>query len=810
VRRILLLARYLFVASSLLPTVIPAHASEPGTLPGTAVLLGDDDLSEQMAYGVARYFEGEAFLSADKRAAFWQPDFSSTSAYEKSVAPNRERFRRLIGAVEARSTVRDLEYVGGVGSPALVADHASFTVHAVRWPLFDGVHGEGLLLQPKGRILGRVVAIPDADQTPEEIAGLTPPGSGATAYARRLAENGCQVVVPVLIDRAATHSGNARLNRYTNQPHREWIYRQAFTFGRHIIGLEVQKISAAIDWLTTTNVEAGPRVPLGVAGWGEGGLLALYAAAVDTRIDVTLVSGYFDRRERIWTEPIYRNLHGLLREFGDAEIAQLVLPRTLIIEHARTPAVDGPPPALPGVSVRLGASAAPGRIITPVFADVADEFVRAQRLAGPLRDTLHFIYRDHELRVGAESDRTIGPMAESTLLAFIRRMAPDQKKLVAADPAPLPTRAPAVLANRQQRQVGELERHLQGLIPRSRAVRNEFLWQTPISTPEAWARSMEPFREIFWNDLNGRVAASDAPLNPRSRLLFDKPAWRGYEVTLELGQPGLFVWGYLLLPKDLKPGERRPVIVAQHGGGGVPAVVINEDPATNHAYKAYAVRLVERGFVVFAPHFPWRTSDRFFRVAERKANAVGMSAFAVIFEQHRRLLDWLGAQPFVDPQRIGFYGLSWGGKAAMRVPAVEQRYALSICAGDFNEWIWKSATTEWGNSYMYVPEYETLNFNLGMTFGHAEMAALIAPRAFMVERGHDDGVGIDEWVAFEYARVNRLYSRLKIPERTAIEFFNGGHEIRAVETFKFIHRQFNWPEPTLGPVTTKDSEHTNH
>ena len=130
----------------------------------------------------------------------------------------------------------------------------------------------------------------------------------------------------------------------------------------------------------------------------------------------------------------------------------------------------------------------------------------------------------------------------------------------------------------------------------------------------------------------------------------------------------------------------------------------------------------------------------------------------------------------------------------MRVPAVEQRYALSICSGDFNEWIWKSATTGWGNSYLYVPEYETLNFNLGMTFGHAEMAAMIAPRAFMVERGHDDGVGIDEWVAFEYAKVNRLYAKLRIPERTAIEYFNGPHTINGVGTFKFLHRHLNWPE----------------
>ena len=68
-------------------------------------------------------------------------------------------------------------------------------------------------------------------------------------------------------------------------------------------------------------------------------------------------------------------------------------------------------------------------------------------------------------------------------------------------------------------------------------------------------------------------------------------------------------------------------------------------------------------------------------------------------------------------------------------------------------------------------------FDLGNTFNYAEMAALIAPRPFMVERGHDDGVGLDEYVAFEYAKVRRLYARLGIADRTEIEFFAGGHEI---------------------------------
>jgi hypothetical protein len=65
----------------------------------------------------------------------------------------------------------------------------------------------------------------------------------------------------------------------------------------------------------------------------------------------------------------------------------------------------------------------------------------------------------------------------------------------------------------------------------------------------------------------------------------------------------------------------------------------------------------------------------------------------------------------------------------------------------------------------------------------------------MVERGHRDSVSLDEWVAYEYAKVRRHYAALGIPERTEIEFFDGVHEIHGVGTFRFLHRHLNWPEP---------------
>jgi hypothetical protein len=150
--------------------------------------------------------------------------------------------------------------------------------------------------------------------------------------------------------------------------------------------------------------------------------------------------------------------------------------------------------------------------------------------------------------------------------------------------------------------------------------------------------------------------------------------------------------------------------------------------------------------------------------------------------------DWLASLPFVDPQRIAFYGLSYGGKSAMRLPALIPRYCLSICSGDFNEWIYKVASPDLRMSYVFSGEWEMDEWNLANVTNYAEMAMLIAPRPFMVERGHGDGVGLDEWVGYEFAKVRRGYDQLGIGDRAEIEWFDGPHTIHGVGTFDFLHR----------------------
>jgi dienelactone hydrolase len=762
------------------PTAVPQVV----TLPKTAPLTQPGDLSAQMVDGIHAFLSREIDRSVDERPRHWQRDFSSRDAYEKSVAPNRDRFRRLIGAVDPRVEEVVMEFVSSTVDPALIAETETYTIHAVRWPVFEGVSGEGLLLQPKRAPVAEVVAVPDAEQTPEMIAGLTAGLAPEAQFARRLAENGCRVLALTMIDRKDTWSGNNRIGRFTNLPHREWIYRQAFELGRHIIGYEVQKVQAAVDWFQTEASRAKePKPKIGVAGYAEGGLIAFYAAATDVRIDATLVSAYFDSRQQLWEEPIYRNVFRLLQEFGDAEIASLVAPRSLLIEHSEAPPVSGPPNPHDGRS-----GAASGKWQTPDFNTVDFEAGRARELTKPLGRSLTLFH-------GNEGS-TVGPCGERALQEFLGKLGVPVSSLKPPGPAPTDRRGTNFsAAERQKRQVTELVEHSQRLLRASERFRNENFWR-PLKTrvPAEWQAAAKTLQSNLWENVIGRFAPATLPANPRSRRIYDKEKWTGYDVMLDVW-PGVYAWGILLLPKDLQPGERRPVVVCQHGLEGVPADTVNDDPKASGygAYKAFSARLAEQGFIVFAPHNPYRGVDRF-RTLQRKANSIGRSLFSVILAQHERILDWLEEQPFVDPKRIGFYGLSYGGKTAMRVPSLLDRYCLSICSADFNEWATKCATVDSTYSYLYTIEYDMYEFNLAHTFNYAEMAALIAPRPFMVERGHHDGVAPDEWVAHEFARVRRFYAQLGLADRTELEFFDGPHTINGQGTYRFLHRHLNWPE----------------
>jgi hypothetical protein len=208
----------------------------------------------------------------------------------------------------------------------------------------------------------------------------------------------------------------------------------------------------------------------------------------------------------------------------------------------------------------------------------------------------------------------------------------------------------------------------------------------------------------------------------------------------------------------------------------------------HHFYHHFAVDLAEEGFITFAPQNPYIGEDHF-RMIQRKGHPLKLALFSFIVGQHEQILNWLSAQPFVDATRIGFYGLSYGGKTAVRVPPLLDRYALSICSGDFNEWVWKTTTVIDPQSYLLTQEYDMYEFDFANVVNYSDLANLLVPRPFMIERGHEDTVSLDQWVAFEYAKVQAFYSKMNLSDKTEADFFNGPHTIHGVKTFQFLRHQ---------------------
>ena len=760
------------------------------SLDQTSALTPGHDWSQRMQDGAHQFIERLIAEAPAGRTTRWQRDTTSAQTLEASAAEPRRRLGTMLGLLDERIRPVVMERFGDDDNPALAGTFAGGSIWQVRWTVLPGFQAEGLLMEPNAPPKGHLILLPDAAESPEIYAGLGLDSPRAQAV-RRWVASGLQVLIPTLLDRGRRWSGRPALAARhpavpatVDQSHREWIWRQAFHMGRHPAGYEVQEVMAGVDWMIQ---RFGPDAPVAVAGYGEGGAIALYAAACDPRIAATLISGYFNDRQGLWSEPIDRNVWGLLRDFGDAELVSLAAPRPVVIEHSLFPEVTGEK----------------GTISTPPATVVIAEFNR-------LRTLLPVGCQTRTLLTGPAGEPVAAPLTRSldTVMGHIGLTPTTPERNV---PPPIHHRHSFDATARMGRLVQSLEMIIQQRVRDSELERDEHflgalmpdrlhssrsggLSRTHRVDPlpvEPFIEGSRKFREQFRRDIVGVFDEPRQPLRPRSRVAYDQsPKWVGHEVVIDVF-PECSAWGFLLLPRDLKPGERRPVVVCQHGLENVPAETI--EPGKWVGASDFAARLADRGFITFAPHNLYRHGERF-RQLHRKANTVGASLYSLITAQHEQWLAWLSSRPEVDPSRIGFYGISYGGTTAMFVPPAVEGYALSICCANFNQWTRMVAGTE-TMGYMFTGQWEFPHFNMGGTFSHAELAYLMAPRPFMVERGHHDSVALDSEVASEFAKVQWLYDQLGLGDRTTMETFSGGHCINGEGTFAFLHRHLNWPAP---------------
>lgn len=748
-------------------------------LDGTQRLSTTSDIASDLVDGVDRFLLKHIAASVSQRKELWPApakeglsNSESVAAYLEAIQGLRSDYGRRIGLVDVRKEPTEWVLESALTPVTLERGFESRTVvnmisalddgvriEKVRWSVLDGWDGCGLLLIPKEIRFGAVL-IPDAGQTPEQLCGA---GPDANSDGLVLAKAGGLVVIPQVASRhREARSGRAIM---TDQ---EFLYRSAFILGRHLLGYHVQQNQSAIDLLSKV---VGDR-PIVVAGWGEGGWIALATGAIDTRVDHTLVSGHFGAREGVWQEPIHRNVHGLLKGYGDAQLAALIAPRNLWIDSIRGPTVT-----------IGGDGGAPGILTGPSMEESRKEMDIAAGLLKPwgLESNLHWIGEVDSPRMGQISDRAASEFL-TALLGESRTVEEIRKDRKVAGEAGWSSRVP--VSEDRAEWLKRLDRWQQRTLDLIQYERDAHWKGLDTSSMEKFQSTVEPYRKEFREEVIGSWDIAKLDPKPRTRLVYEREKYRGYEVVLDVYED-VIAYGVLLVPKSNEPIAMRPCVVFQHGLEGRPTDTIVKD---HPAYHDVSARLAEQGYVVFAPQNLYLFTDRF-RTLQRKSNLLGKTLFSTIIAQHEQLVRWLAARPEVDPNRIAFYGLSYGGKSAMRIPALVPEYCLSICSADFNDWVWKNASTSSPYSYVWTMEYEIFEFDLGRKFNYAEMATLIAPRPFMVERGHDDGVAPDERVGLEFAKVRRMYaSRLGIPERTEIEWFNGPHTIHGVGTFEFLKK----------------------
>ncbi|MBM3795933.1 MAG: hypothetical protein FJW31_18175, partial [Acidobacteria bacterium] len=237
---------------------------------------------------------------------------------------------------------------------------------------------------------------------------------------------------------------------------------------------------------------------------------------------------------------------------------------------------------------------------------------------------------------------------------------------------------------------------------RNRAIEDDrvraSVWKRDYSSPAAYERSIEPQREAYF-DMIGRYPAPVEPLAARSVLVYDEPEFRGWRLSLRVYE-GVHAYGILLVPKSIQAGQKRPVVMVQHGLAGKPEDSLGVAPneKADAVYRRFGWQLAKRGYIVFAPMIA--TQDNVERTKLiRRCHPVGMIPAGMDARKFGRVLDYLTTLDYVDSARFAFYGLSYGGYTALWTAPAEPRFKVVISSGHYNDWAVKTTDLTLGTAY---------------------------------------------------------------------------------------------------------------
>ena len=247
---------------------------------------------------------------------------------------------------------------------------------------------------------------------------------------------------------------------------------------------------------------------------------------------------------------------------------------------------------------------------------------------------------------------------------------------------------------------------------------------------------------------------------------------------------GVYFTGLLLVPKQRQ--ARAPLALMSHGGGGSPQLCCDLIGPNN--YGGVVRMLLNRGVVVFAPqlllwsyvpkepnpNIPAYTTPYNRHNTDNELRQCGTSIAGFEIYEFSRALDWLLTLDFVDANRVGMLGASYGGFYTLYTMAYETRIRSGWAVAFFNDRIrynWRDMV--WMNS-------------AGL-FLDTEVAGLIAPRKLWIDVGTEDTVFDNSTVSELFPQVQAFYDAAGASGKVRCNLWKGGHRFStddgALESF---------------------------
>ena len=167
----------------------------------------------------------------------------------------------------------------------------------------------------------------------------------------------------------------------------------------------------------------------------------------------------------------------------------------------------------------------------------------------------------------------------------------------------------------------------------------------------------------------------------------------------------------LIKPADFDPKKKYPVVVYVYGGPAAQTVTRAWPGRSDSFFNQY---LAQQGYVVFS-------LDN--RGTPRRGAAFGGALYGrqgtVEVDDQLRGVEWLKAQSFVDPARVGVYGWSNGGYMTLMLLARHsEAYACGVSGAPVTDWALYD--THYTERYMDLPKANEAGYREASVFTHLD------------------------------------------------------------------------------------------